>query len=153
MTDKATHMEAQFRGLAKTSDKDGDWFKIVLWVHPDDCPDELFRVKLRSRLGVAMVQIADDETETPVKTPFKDWAPSRQAGKLCNDVAFQNWILQDRNLDDWPNGTLPADMAADVVRWQCGVDSRTKLNDGMASVHWLDLYKKFETDTRLPEQR
>lgn len=147
MTDKATHMEAQFRGLAKTSDSSGDWFKIVLWVHPDDCPDELFRVKLRSRLGVAMVQIADDETETPVKKAFKDLPPSQQAGIRCGDPVFQNWC-RDHNpgFFDCVGVTV-----ADFVRSYCEVESRAELNQNPAE--WISLNAQFEADTRLPEQR
>lgn len=151
MTDKATHMEARLMGLSKRRSKDGDYFELKLSLHPKDMPSELYGVPLGTRIGVAMVQIADDETEKPVKekTPFKDLPPSQQAGIRCNDPEFQAWC----HAFDPPYFIDRGRTAADFVRSYCNVTSRSRLNEPVPAKNWTALNERFEADTHLPERR
>ena len=158
---EATHMEARLMGLSKKRSKDGDYFLLQLSVHPKDMPNELYGVELGTRMGIAMVQIAEDETETQVvqverpKQKFEDMPPSQQAGIRCGDIEFQDWItgLSENRHRTFSEGDTGADVAAILVREHCGVDSRSLLNGQIASERWKALNIEYLLDTHMAEQR
>ncbi len=152
--------EAQLRGLSKTADKDGDWFKIVLWVHPDEMPNALYDVKLRSRLGVALTQIGDNErpvdiaikqrpVEPKTEKPHQRWedlSNCQQAGIACKDVAFQDWVRDGAIA--WDDQYDPEEQTAKAVRHLCGIKSRSELDNNLeASGCWKQYYHQFRIDT------
>lgn len=147
MTDKATHMEARLMGLSKRRSKDGDYFELKLSLHPKDMPSELYGVPLGTRIGVAMVQIADDETEKPVKekTPFKDLPRTQQAAMLCKEVAFQKWLGS--------TGCTETE-AKSIVYALCRIDSLSELNSNLkAGELWDGYYKQYIDESHLAERR
>jgi len=147
-------MEARLMGLAKRRSKDGDWFEIKIQVHPDEMPSDLYGVPLGTRIGVAMVQISEDEQEKPVSRKFSDLSRAMQAAMRCKDRAFQEWLSQDT--DDLDCAKDPVEFTKRRLYSALGVDSLKQL-EGEGNAYtaglWDRLNAQFETDTHLPEQR
>ena len=149
-----TVLEVRLMGLSKARRKDGDWFELKIQVMPEEMPHNLYTVPLGTRMGVAMVEIADDET--PKKRDFKDLSPAEQAGIRCNDPSFYSWICNQPWARDrkWSVDDTMETISAHLVREACRVSSRSDLNHkAMPREVWQELNAQFEADTRLPERR
>ena len=93
-----------------------------------------------------------------VKVPFKDMPMVTQAALRCNDVRFQNFLyVRYREQCDGAglSTTEGQEIAASVVRWFCGVQSRKELGQyPTPTAKWKDLNANFEQFAGLiPEQR
>lgn len=106
-------------------------------------------------VGVARLA-ATPEPKAPKSEPtrqrFVDLPPSQQAALKCADADFQRF-LADAYPTAWqdgrsahPNAGTGAELtAAAVVRWKCGVGSRSALNmDKTAAAKWAALMTKYE---------
>lgn len=134
--------EAKKDGLRQT--QDGLW-KITLTVHPDEDLGPMLSAAMGTRFMVAYAEIGDDEQ--PVQEP-KQRSRTREAGILCNDLTFHEWlggmgwIVNDDN------------DAAVVVRVKCEVDSRREFDtDPEAAARWDALKDRFEQETGRRAQR
>ena len=119
-------LECKKDGLRQT--QDGLW-KLTLTVHPNDMPDEILKAPMgRKYIAVFADYDNDDpqpeydggETEpeqSKEKRKFEDMPRSQQAGMLCQESAFQEWL-----------GVDGSDAAATQVRIHCGVKSRIELD-------------------------
>lgn len=127
----------------------GAWVKM--WIHPEDL--ESFKaIKARAgkqagqRLGVCIVEIADDETVVEQPDPTPAPAPRRASmGDLallsvrwCRDPRFQQWA-GDKIGDDYQ---LSEDDAKAFVLRVCGVASRKDIDtDPEAAARFHDIIR------------
>ena len=86
-------------------------------------------------------------TPTKPKQQWREMKASQQAGMLCNDPDFQDWICEV-----WPpppgwNGAIseqPAENTAELVRLHCGVQSRSDLDHpSLSQDAWRTLASEF----------
>lgn len=121
--DVALSCEAKLYAMRKS--RDGMVVSFV--IHPNDIPDGLVLAEIGTRFQSAFVEIGDDEkpkaaAQQPEPDPeapareSKSWhemRPAQQAGILCADKAFQNFL-----------GVISEELAVLKVREMCGVKSR-----------------------------
>ena len=132
------------------------------------------------RMAIAVVLIADDETETAlpdavakraaeIATPpspaamnapvteypkpkqrFADMPRAQQAGIMCNELLFVNWLFET-GPPEGDNNEPPIEeegWAAKQVRRRCGVMSRTQFDrDLEAGARWDALLTQYHRDT------
>jgi hypothetical protein len=127
---------------------------ISFLVHPNDISTEMATAPLGTRYMVAFAQIGDDEqpTEQPKperpKRKFDELTCAEQAGILCADPKFQQWL-----------GVLPDSdgeaHAAETVRDLCDVTSRSLIGKTGASMQkWTRLVTNYRQATgQMAEQR
>lgn len=61
----------------------------------------------------------------PARTPFHELPPAQQAGIPCTQEDFQRFCAKRRMVDlEWATESF----AAEFVRLECGVNSRSDLN-------------------------
>lgn len=85
----AVHFEAVKAFMRQT--KDG--YTLSLVIHPDEVPEELLRSFVGTRYMVALAEIGDDEKPVDKTKPPSRQGPVAQAGLLCRDPTFQNYIV------------------------------------------------------------
>lgn len=157
--------EARLVGLSKQRRKDGDWIEVKFHIHPDDHPAALFILPLGtdcmlSVKGVA--EIAGDETPKPESVAEqvrpKGGPISQQAGRLCNDPAFQRWYA--KQWTEKPPDISDSEWAARCIRAQCGVSSRAEIDsDSRVAITFKRIVDQFyasqqgRTDSALQAQR
>lgn len=121
-------MALQFEARKVALKQDRTGYVLTLSLHPDEIPEELFRDFVGTRYGCAMVRIQDDESPTPYKNRVQ------QAGMLCREKQFQEWIGADHE-----------DEAAELLCERCGVTSRSELNGNpQAKALFDELIKDYE---------
>ena len=143
MTVPSTHCEAKKHAYRQT--QDGIVVSFVL--HPNEVPDDLALAPLGTRYVLALVRIGDDETPQPPDErpkrparPFASLARSQQAGILCNDEAFQEWIATH-----YAFVVKNESGARSFVISHCQVNSRRELDvSDEAGVLWDALRGQFE---------
>lgn len=121
-SDHALNFEAVKLSLRQT--KDG--FALVLSLHPDDAPEQLFKSKIGARYMVALVEL--DDKDQPVVRPkeenrFEAVASDivAYAGQLCRQDEFRLWTAHR-------SGRTPTEEnAARYLHAFCGVHSRSEL--------------------------
>jgi hypothetical protein len=123
--------------LARWSDSSQNGAMVTFWTHPDDL--ESFKLlKARSgkqagqRLGVVMVEIADDEgivAEPPAATP-KPLYPKPAVGKAamtavgyCNNADFLRWAAMQSGIDGRNYPFTPLE-AKQFVLSTCGISAK-----------------------------
>lgn len=91
--------------------------------------------------GIAALAHAKVQPPQPPvgKRDWRDIAPSQQAGIRCDDAVFVAF-LKEKYPDEWHESVGDS---AECVRLICGVESRTKLNDGAHRVLWHQLDTQF----------
>ena len=114
--------------IAMRQDKNGHI--LVLSIHPNDIPTELFSDWLGSRYYVSLVKLNDDETPVPRRIESENRKLVQQAGILCREKPFQEF-LRSRYLS-FQTGYPPVDEIEEVVFVKClrqviGVKSRAEL--------------------------
>ena len=136
----STHCEAKKHGYRQTAD--GIVVSFVL--HPNEVPDDLALAALGTRYMLAFTRIGDDEEpQVPeIKRPARPFASlprSQQAGILCGDETFQQWIAIHYAFAKNESG------ARSFVISYCQVNSRRELDvsDEAATV-WDALRGQFE---------
>jgi len=155
MTD-ASHFEAKKDGLQQK--QDGCW-KFTVTVHPNDMPPWLLQTAMGTRLMLAAVEIGDNEEPVPhdeqstsailkPKRRFGEMSRAQQAGILCNDPTFQDWIRTHGDAIDVSAEECALDWCARCVRWICGVNSRVNLDIyADAGQLWDNLVTSYRADT------
>ena len=76
--------------IAMRQDKNGH--VLVLSIHPNDIPTELFSDWLGSRYYVSLVKLNDDETPVPRRIESENRKIVQQAGILCREKPFQEFL-------------------------------------------------------------
>ena len=107
----------------------------------------------------SLADAADSPAAAP--KPKKHWdelKPSQQAGIVCNDHRFDDWLGGPAPEARWDGETIAAapdfTSAADYVRWYCGVSSRSELDtDPAAAKRWRELFGMFQADTQYGDRR
>lgn len=121
-------MALQFEARKVALKQDRTGFILTLSLHPDEIPEELFRDFVGTRYGCAMVRIQDDESPTNYKNRVQ------QAGMLCRDDSFQNWLGVNNEID-----------AANILCERCEIESRSELNGNKKAQTLFDeLIKDYE---------
>jgi hypothetical protein len=155
----AISLEAKKDALAQR--QNGDW-KISFTVQGIDMDTRLTQAPMGTRYAVVLVEIGDDELpvqkearatpdqEVPPSTrPDRakhgkmDWRevqPAAQAGIRCADPVFIAYLKEQQ-----PNAWRAHQDAASLVRWICGVKSRSELGTNhLARVMWKTLDDQFQ---------
>lgn len=170
MTRAASVVEAKKDGLRQT--QDGLW-KITLTLHPNDAPAWLLAAPMGQRLGMTIAALEEQNagadsgappspngsgppSDAPSKAPPAAKRPwhtlplSTQAALLCQDEAFQGWLVGYREI-----GKPDADETARQLRNRIKVVSRAELDkDQGAAARFMALVEKFHSETgRMAEAR
>lgn len=132
--------------------------QLTLVIHPDDMPDWLVLAPLGQRMSFAAVPIRDEESEhgqgEKVHRSWDELTPVQQAGIRCADRTFQHWVQRQPMLEQICWDFTPEQHAAEWVRQQLGVKSRSELVPGSdAAAVWADIDRRYREETRLAEQR
>lgn len=89
---------------------------------------------------------------TRSRTPFGEMSPVQQAGMLCNDGDFAEFVSDLSFTASERLGTREANNPADFVREWCRIESRKQLaNDEHAQAAWRGLverYSQWKTERR-----
>ena len=129
--------------IALRQDKSG--WALLLSIHPDEVPEELFRSWTGARYQVVLVELADNNqpiSRSPQKvidSPApKPHDPSVSlAGALCREVAFQIWA-----------GGSDESTTADILRGWLGIQSRKELaTNGSARERLDEIAERYREDT------
>ena len=153
MTTPSVHCEARLTGIAKKADKGGAWAQITLQVQPEDLPKELWQAPLGSIFVVAFARVGDDgqpvkqEVAKPkAKREFASLPRSQQAGILCNDETFQQWVAPRISCDLLTHEHITEQaIARQYVLNKCKINSRRELDvSNDAGVLWDGLRAQFE---------
>ena len=120
--ENAIAIEAKKDGLRQR--QTGEWtisFVIA------DMPQQLATAPMGTRYQVALVEINGDETPVDHKSLDRDkWralGPVRQAGVRCKEPKFWAYLTEELHFPKVVN----EQMAAEAVRWQCQVQSRSDM--------------------------
>ncbi len=113
--------------VAMRQDKNGH--VLVLSIHPNDIPNELFSDWLGSRYYVSLVKLNDDETPVPRRIESEHRKLVQQAGILCREKPFQEFLRSGYLTEE---ADKPVDEIEEVIFVKClrqviGVKSRAEL--------------------------
>lgn len=90
-------------------------------------------------IPVAVAALVGEPQQEKPKRRFADMSPAQQAGIVCGDERFQNWI-----------GVSNAEVAAEWVRKRCEVVSRADLNTNQNAKHrWEGILQDYRRATGL----
>lgn len=170
----AVHCEGKWHALRRDN-KTGDWL-MTFTIATTDFPALVRDASPGQRFMLALVAIGDNETPiggedgpvaatsqpddgdaaSPAAAPAKlKFSRTREAGMLCKDAAFQQW-LQTYWPVNWMNAVehardpaKPDSIAAAFVHHWCGVTSRTELDNVNFIIHgrWDELATRFMQET------
>ena len=145
--DIAESFEAKKYAYRQT--KDGMVLSFVL--HPDDVPKEMATAPIGQRYMVACAQIDDHENPIrPRATTDAEKALAR-ANLICRDETYIQWVrmnfyqwhVVDETLED-------EEYAAEVIRFICGIDSRSELKTNPEARERLNEHLKlFESEVQV----
>lgn len=116
--------------------QDAKGVNLILVIHPDEVPEELFRSFVGSRYQIAMVGIDDNEEPKPRQLEHKPVMAlrdgndlARYAGQLCREQQFQEWLLRHISYAvEYPAESTPEEVAAIMLRRDLGVLSRKDIS-------------------------
>lgn len=117
-----TTFQGEVQFLAWGDGPSGPWIKVLL---PDSDDLSPFRGMTAAKKGMAgqrlmcvLVEIGDDETPKEAEAPAaKGGELAKLAGMMCADPEFREWL-----------GARTDDDAAQMIREQCGINSRAELD-------------------------
>ena len=145
--DIAESFEAKKYAYRQT--KDGMVLSFVL--HPDDVPKEMATAPIGQRYMVACAQIDDHENPIrPRATTDAEKALAR-ANLICRDETYIQWVrmnfyqwhVVDETLED-------EEYAAEVIRFICGIGSRSELKTNPEARDRLNEHLKlFESEVQV----
>ena len=115
-------MALQFEARKVALKQDRTGFILTLAMHPDEVPEEILRDFVGTRYACAVVRIQDDESPTQYSNRVAE------AGMLCRDPDFQEFLLCDNETD-----------AAHMLCKRCGIESRTELHGNADGKRLFDL--------------
>tara|TARA_R110002020_G_scaffold279681_1_gene495396 strand:+ start:1628 stop:2077 length:450 start_codon:yes stop_codon:yes gene_type:complete len=138
--DIAESFEAKKYAYRQT--KDGMVLSFVL--HPDDVPKEMAIAPIGQRYMVACAQIDDYENPIRPKATTDGEKALARANLICRDESYMAWVRMnhyqwtpvDQDQDD-------SDYAAEVVRFICGIESRSELKTNEEARERLNEHLKF----------
>ena len=144
--DIAESFEAKKYAYRQT--KDGMVLSFVL--HPDDVPKEMATAPIGQRYMVACAQIDDHENPIrPRATTDAEKALAR-ANLICREETYIQWVRM--NFYQWHgvDETLEdEEYAAEVIRFICGIDSRSELKTNPEARERLNEHLKlFESEVQ-----
>tara|TARA_R100001198_G_C5221001_1_gene203159 strand:- start:195 stop:644 length:450 start_codon:yes stop_codon:yes gene_type:complete len=144
--DIAESFEAKKYAYRQT--KDGMVLSFVL--HPDDVPKEMATAPIGQRYMVACAQIDDHENPIrPRATTDAEKALAR-ANLICRDETYIQWVRM--NFYQWHvvDETLEDEQyAAEVIRFICGIGSRSELKTNPEARERLNEHLKlFESEVQ-----
>ena len=152
-------------------------------VDPVDMPDKLATDPLGTMYGAVLVEVDEnDQPKTarsstgsehrnstpgvggsnppaPAKRSFHDMPRSQQAGMLCQDEAFKDWLMVQhgsRRFLQNPkyNGCLMPDLAANLIRDHFQIETRTRLDEPGIWEGWDTFVARYRQETgQEPEPR
>ena len=144
--DIAESFEAKKYAYRQT--KDGMVLSFVL--HPDDVPKEMATAPIGQRYMIACAQIDDHENPIrPRATTDAEKALAR-ANLICRDETYIQWVrmnfyqwhVVDETLED-------EEYAAEVIRFICGIGSRSELKTNPEARERLNEHLKlFESEVQ-----
>lgn len=140
----AIHFEALKQGARQLAN--GDW-QVSFKIQGHDMNRDFLACNPGQRFMLALSAIADDETALPVEEAARqskqankqslrwdDMKLTQQAGIRCSDPDFIEWFGGDN-----------PEHAAELVRLQCGVESRSRLDeDREAGNRWRQIDSDFQ---------
>lgn len=145
--DIAESFEAKKYAYRQT--KDGMVLSFVL--HPDDVPKEMATAPIGQRYMVACAQVDDHENPIrPRATTDAEKALAR-ANLICRDETYIQWVrmnfyqwhVVDETLED-------EEYAAEVIRFICGIGSRSELKTNPEARDRLNEHLKlFESEVQV----
>lgn len=107
-------------------------------------------------IPVAVARLVEGKAEKQkaapkaIEGPGRKWSElsrAQQAGIRCGEAGFQKFLSEE-----FSRPIESAEDAAFIVRWQCGVDSRSMLDgDAKAAKFWDRLDSEYEIWLRHPE--
>jgi|TARA_S200002703_G_scaffold151445_1_gene150878 hypothetical protein len=144
--DIAESFEAKKYAYRQT--KDGMVLSFVL--HPDDVPKEMATAPIGQRYMVACAQIDDHENPIrPRATTDAEKALAR-ANLICRDETYIQWVRMNYYQWDVVDETLEdEEYAAQVIRFICGIESRSELKTNPEARERLNEHLKlFESEVQ-----
>jgi hypothetical protein len=112
----------QFEGIKTGLKQSKDGYILTVAVHPDELPDTLMRDFVGSRYMVVMVRLGDDEKPLDRRDFKKHHPVVAQAGMICRDRDFWNYIEVKFNEVITSEGEC-----AEWFKYYFEVDSRAEL--------------------------
>jgi hypothetical protein len=97
-------------------------YMLTLAIHPNDCPEELFRDFIGQRYTIVAVRTNDQGEPVAAKGTEEGRLAVKQAATLCADEKFQGWLCFNGYADE-----VSEEAAAIAVRTYCGIASRSEL--------------------------
>lgn len=157
---RAAAMAVEAKKDSLRQNQDGTW-KLVLTVAPDGLPGQIMQAMPGTRYQCAFVEVDDNEEPVPPERKrrhFDEMSRAEQAGMLCNDTKFQEWL--GREGWDWWDVEHNVDGARWAVLNECSpttnpLDSRKQLDEiPEAGELWDRLVAQFHADVgRSAEKR
>lgn len=99
---------------------------LTLAIHPDETPEELWRTKVGTRYGVALVQL-DEEADA-----YDDEIAGKKAfglmGAKCRDAKFQNWVIRTFEDADKTSGS-PEERTRALIKLRLGIAHSSEIRD------------------------
>jgi hypothetical protein len=139
-----------FEGIKYSYNQRQAGIVIAFVVHPENMPDYVALAPLGSRVMITLTEIGDDEKpiEQPKpEKPKQSWSSmsrAQQAGILCNDRNFANWLGY---IDYETHGTWVG-YAIGRVYAECGISSRSELDVTRDKAdNWDSLVSRYRTAT------
>jgi hypothetical protein len=127
----------QYEAIKVAMKQDKEGYILTLRIHPDEVPEALLRDFCGARYQTVMVRIGDDERPLN-RDNFSEVV--KLAGMLPRNPDFRNWLVSEGHVfnDD-------EDEAADWIRLQCKIKSRTALaTDQVASAKLRHINQEFQ---------
>jgi hypothetical protein len=136
--------------------QNGDWV-LRFTVQASDMDERLTKAAMGTRFMAALVEIGENEEPVPAtitgsppstrpdgtkhgKMDWRELQPAAQAGIRCADPVFIAYLKEQQ-----PNAWRAHQDAASLVRWICGVKSRSELGTNhLARVMWKTLDDQFQ---------
>lgn len=118
----------QFEGVKLALRQSKDGYVLNLAIHPDEIPDPLVRDYIGSRYMVVMVRLGDDEQPLDRDNEFPGDAAVRDAGILCRDPVFWEYILDTADVE-----ITSEEDAAKWIQDFIGIASRKELKNNLSA--------------------
>ena len=144
--DIAESFEAKKYAYRQT--KDGMVLSFVL--HPDDVPKEMATAPIGQRYIVACAQIDDYENPVKPRATTEIEKALAKANLICRDESYIQWVRM--NYYQWhvvDENQSDENYAAEVIRFICGIESRSELKTNPEARERLNEHLKlFESEVQ-----
>jgi hypothetical protein len=144
--DIAESFEAKKYAYRQT--KDGMVLSFVL--HPDDVPKEMATAPIGQRYMLACAQIDDYENPVKPRATTEIEKSLARANLICRDESYIQWARM--NYYQWhvvDENQSDENYAAEVIRFICGIESRSELKTNPEARERLNEHLKlFESEVQ-----